>query len=152
MITVPGGKFSSYQLRELASHVKGVAVTPWKSFFINSAKTKPPLSFLSKNTGHDLSVSYCSGKAYCSQGILESQGRQFILLFALWRARAANYSLYPLLLEKPGPPSHCTLCILESRGRQSFIVARCSRADAESRGRQFIVVFAFRKAGAANSS
>ena len=37
MITVPGGKFSSYQLRELASHVKGVAVTPWKSF-INSAK------------------------------------------------------------------------------------------------------------------
>ena len=72
MITVPGGKFSSYQLRELASHVKGVAVTPWKSFFINSAKTKPPLSFLSKNTGHDLSVSYCSGKAYCSQGILET--------------------------------------------------------------------------------
>ena len=72
MITVPGGKFSSYQLRELASHVKGVAVTPWKSFFIYSAKTKPPLSFLSKNTGHDLSVSYCSGKPYCRQGILET--------------------------------------------------------------------------------
>ena len=72
MITAPGGKFSSYQLRELALHVKGVAVTPWKSFFIYSAKTKPPLSFLSKNTGHDLSVSYCSGKPYCSQGILET--------------------------------------------------------------------------------
>ena len=47
-------------------------MTPWKSFFIYSAKTKPPLSFLSKNTGHDLSVSYCSGKPYCSQGILET--------------------------------------------------------------------------------
>ena len=72
MIAVPGGKFSSYQLKTLALHVKGVAVTPWKSFFIGSLKRKPPLSFLSKNMDHDLSVGYCSGAPYCSQGILDT--------------------------------------------------------------------------------
>ena len=72
MITVPGGKFSSYQLRKLALHVKGVAVTPWKSFFIDSLTRKPSLSFLSKNIDHDLSVGYCSGAPYCSQGVLDT--------------------------------------------------------------------------------
>ena len=72
MITVPGGKFSSYQLKKLSLHVKGVAVTPWKSFFVDSTTKKPPLSFLSANTDHDLSVGYCSGKPYCSQGILNT--------------------------------------------------------------------------------
>ena len=46
-------------------------MTPWKSFLLIQPN-KTTFKFSLKNTGHDLSVSYCSGKAYCSQGILET--------------------------------------------------------------------------------
>ena len=41
-------------------------------FFIDSLTRKPSLSFLSKNIDHDLSVGYCSGAPYCSQGVLDT--------------------------------------------------------------------------------